>query len=396
MLNRILSIAAIFTGATLAWLFLSGSIAERTNESSSRLRDGVASTWGVRQEQKPPVVASFAPNTLPAIMEPLSSHIDANLNIDYRQKGLLWYSTYVVDFAGSYVYRNDSPQQQTATIRMDFPAEHAVYDGFTIQLNGQTAPFSSDRNGASFGTLLAPGESVTLRVAYRSRGMDRWVYKLGEGVTQTRDFTLRMKTNFADIDFPADSLSPTQKQETDSGWDLTWRYASLISGFQIGMTMPEKPQPGPLAGDISRFAPISLLLFFFMVFMVTTLRKIDLHPMNYFFLAAAFFSFHLLLAYLVDHIDIHVAFVICSAVSVFLVMSYLRLVAGFRGALVEAGAAQLVYLVLFSWTFFLDGFTGLAITIGCILTLLAAMQMTAGIQWANLFAEKKAASQPIN
>jgi hypothetical protein len=42
--------------------------------------------------------------------------------------------------------------------------------------------------------------------------------------------------------------------------------------------------------------------------------------MNYFFLAAAFFSFHLLLAYLVDHISIHMAFAVCSAVSVFLVV----------------------------------------------------------------------------
>jgi len=68
------------------------------------------------------------------------------------------------------------------------------------------------------------------------------------------------------------------------------------------------------------------------------------------------------------------------------VVSYLRLVVGLRAALLEAGAAQLVYLVLFSWTFFLNGFTGLAITIGCILTLLAAMQMTGRIQWAELFA----------
>ena len=59
---------------------------------------------------------------------------------------------------------------------------------------------------------------------------------------------------------------------------------------------------------------------------------IELHPMNYFFLAAAFFSFHLLLAYLVDHISIHVAFVVCSAVSIFLVVSYLRLVVGMRFA----------------------------------------------------------------
>jgi hypothetical protein len=60
--------------------------------------------------------------------------------------------------------------------------------------------------------------------------------------------------------------------------------------------MPEKLQPGPLAGEISFFAPASLLLFFFVIFIVTRLRGIDLHPVNYFFLATAFFAFHLLLA----------------------------------------------------------------------------------------------------
>lgn len=61
-----------------------------------------------------------------------------------------------------------------------------------------------------------------------------------------------------------------------------------------------------------------------------TIRGIDLHPMNYAFLAAAFFAFHLLMAYLVDHISIHVAFLISSAVSITLVVSYLRLVVGRR------------------------------------------------------------------
>jgi hypothetical protein len=51
-------------------------------------------------------------------------------------------------------------------------------------------------------------------------------------------------------------------------------------------------QPGPLAGQISYFAPVSLFFFFFLIFIITTLRGIDLHPMNDFFLAAAFFAFH--------------------------------------------------------------------------------------------------------
>jgi inner membrane protein involved in colicin E2 resistance len=126
------------------------------------------------------------------------------------------------------------------------------------------------------------------------------------------------------------------------------------------------------------------------MFILTTIRGIELHPMNYFFLAGAFFSFHLLMAYLVDHISIHAAFAICSAVSVFLLVSYLRLVVGMRFAALEAGLAQVIYLVLFSYAFFFRGFTGLAITLGAILTLFIAMQMTARVRWAEKFVERPA------
>jgi hypothetical protein len=68
------------------------------------------------------------------------------------------------------------------------------------------------------------------------------------------------------------------------------------------------------------------------------------------------------------------------------VISYLRLVVGMRFAAVEAGLAQLIYLVLFSYAFFWKGFTGLAITIGSILTLFLVMQMTGRIRWAEKFA----------
>ena len=169
-----------------------------------------------------------------------------------------------------------------------------------------------------------------------------------------------------------------------------WDYKNLVSGYQIGLGMPAKLQPGPLAGRISYFAPVSLLFFFFVLFVLTTIRGIELHPMNYFFLACAFFSFHLLMAYLVDHISIHAAFAVCSAVSIFLVVSYLRLVAGMRFAAIEAGLAQFIYLVLFSYAFFFQGFTGLAVTIGAIITLFVVMQMTGRIRWAEMFAPRSA------
>jgi inner membrane protein involved in colicin E2 resistance len=118
------------------------------------------------------------------------------------------------------------------------------------------------------------------------------------------------------------------------------------------------------------------------------LRGQNLHPMNYFFVAAAFFSFHLMLAYLADLIDINVAFVIAAAISVALVVSYLRLVGGMRFAQRQAGLAQFVYLVLFSYAFFFEGYTGLTITTGAVLTLFVLMQLTGRVDWGKVFREK--------
>ena len=56
-----------------------------------------------------------------------------------------------------------------------------------------------------------------------------------------------------------------------------------------------------------------------------------------------------------------------------------------RFALVDAGLTQLIYLVLFSYAFFFEGFTGLAVTIGAILTLFVVMQMTGRLRWEEKF-----------
>jgi len=46
--------------------------------------------------------------------------------------------------------------------------------------------------------------------------------------------------------------------------------------------------------------------------------------------------------------------------------------------------------VMFSYAFFLKGFTGLSITIGSVLTLFVVMQVTGRIRWTDKFAIKPA------
>jgi Inner membrane protein CreD len=410
LLRQLAALIFIFACASLAWMILGGTISVRTNDSNAQLHGQVASTWGTVQEQAPPTATytkteisevSYWENgksvtrstkTERQLLLPIqASRIQVNFHLDPRQKGLLWYSTYGVDFAADYDIHNSTDETQSVKFRLPFPAQKAVYDGLAMAVSGKPIPLTSNDLGAVGEAPIGPGEAATLHVAYRSQGLDRWRYKLSDGVAQVHGFTLVMRTSFKNIDFADDTLSPTSKQPVPGGWELTWQYSDLISGFQIGMTMPQKLQPGPLAGEISFAAPVSLFFFFFLMFIITTLRNIDLHPMNYFFLATAFFAFHLLLAYLVDHISIHAAMIIASVVSIALVVSYLRLVVGIRFAALEAGVAQLIYLVGFSYAFFWKGFTGLAITIISVVTLFVVMQATGRIRWSEKFAGRSVA-----
>jgi inner membrane protein involved in colicin E2 resistance len=404
VIKHLLAIAFIFVCTSIAWMILGGTIYTRTTASNSSLKGRVVSTWGSDQQQKPPEASFKRPEVRKVVTEkdgkkieeertvmvpvllPLErTRANAQIDLEHRRKGLMWYSTYGVAFAGDWSFENTSNTGQDVTFRLDFPATQAIYDGLAVTVDGRPVPFENSEKCLTARVFVPSAAKPVLHVEYRSRGLNEWRYAFGDGVAQVRDFQLQVKTNFDAIDFADNTLSPSKKQRAGTGWLLTWDYSNLVSGYPIALLMPEKLQPGPLAGQISLFAPVSLLFFFFVLWLLSAMRGVRLHPMNYFFLAAAFFAFHLLLAYLVDLIDVHAAFFISAAVSMFLVVSYLRLVAGLRFAAVEAGIAQFVYLVMFSYAFFFEGLTGLTITIGAILTLFIAMQLTGRYRWEERF-----------
>jgi inner membrane protein involved in colicin E2 resistance len=395
MAKRISAIVFIYVCTSIGWLILAGTVLVRTDTQSFRLREAVSRLWGTSQAQHAPVACytSSSPRSGGGDsskgkqhMSPKASDLNVDIVLEYRKKGLQWYSTYRVKFAGTYEFSNDSEHQRDLSVTFGLPAQNTIYDNFHFFVGEEEVENVDLQSGVVTAALaLQPGRTEKIRVSYESQGMESWYYDFGESVSQVRNFSLVLQTDFAGIDFPDDSISPTAKQRTSEGWQLSWKYENLLTGVRIGLVLPEKLNPGPWVARVTSAAPVSLFLYFFILFVLTTVRKIKIHPMNFFFIGTAFFSFHLLLAYLVDHISVHTAFWICSAVSVFLVVSYMRLVVGLRLAFVEIALSQLVYLVLFSYTFFFKGFTGLAITILCICTLFVIMQATGKTDWTEIF-----------
>src|ERR1700674_183273 len=123
--KRIFAIAAIFIFATIAWAILSATIFARTYGRDEGLRSRVGSTWGTAQTQAPPT-ASFQQSkwekqevttgtkttvktveTKEDVFLPLdSTRANVGLFLDHRLKGLLWYSTYKVQFQADYAFHN--------------------------------------------------------------------------------------------------------------------------------------------------------------------------------------------------------------------------------------------------------------------------------------------------
>lgn len=387
--RRLFAIIVIFALASAAWLVLAGSVQLRTASNTDRLGEAVSGLWGSPQMQLAPSFVS-SEGTRTARIDPVGTNISAKFDLTQRRKGLLWYATYVVDFAAAYRLHNAVARPEPVVMLLEFPDAQGIYDGFAVKVNGANVPVRYRDGKASATFVVAPGSDALVTTGYRTNGLERWVYQPSPGgVGVVKDFRLVMLTNFRDVDYPGDGVSPTHISREGSGWRLDWDYASVVSGRPIGLIMPTPPNPGPLVARITAFAPISLLFFFAAMVLLTSTSGVKLHPVHYGFLAAAFFSFDLLLAYLADQIDINLAFLVAAVTSVVLVLGYLRVVVGRSRALAEIAVAQFIFLVLFSYSFFFAGFTGLAITIGSVLTLAFFMAKTARLDWETVFPKRE-------
>jgi Inner membrane protein CreD len=389
-IKRLIVIGLITLGATAAWLTLAGEIAARSGTAEAELSPVVAKSWGPVLQQFPPLiwceeVSAGLPRTL---LQPLRSAIDVRLTYEPRRKGLLRYRTYFVDFKAEYQIKNPEATARTIAVDVNLPSADARYDAFKVVLNGDASERLPENGVIHASTRLEAGQEASLIISYRSAGMNQWTYAFNPG-QRVKNLKLAMTTNFADIDIPAGTGSPTSRLKTNGGWALRWDYSDVIGADPIAMGMPGVTVPADVARRVTLFAPLSLLFFFAFLVIVGLREGTYLHPVNYFFLAAGCFAFQLLFVYLVDLLPLTLAFLIAAAVSLLLVNGYLWLAAGPRFAKISA-AAQFTYMVLFSYSFFFRGLTGITVTLGAIATLGVLMAWTAKIDWNEALTNRSA------
>lgn len=393
--KRVIAIVLIFMLGVLAWVVLGQANWMRSQHTTSALSASVQSLWGSPIVQSAPRLTIKVPGTdRIRLVSPSSNAIEADIRLEQRRKGLLWYPTYTVDFKGRYEVTNEARIAQHIRLFFTLPSEQATYENVVLKIGRKTEQLDT-LIGYGFHRIipLEPGGSESIEVSYRTRGINSWTYLLSDRKGLVKALDLTVKTDFTDVDFSDGSLSPMRLVTRDDGLDIHWQASELITQQNIGIEMPQKLNPGPLAARMSFFAPVCLLFFFVLITSICVTRNIDIHPMHYLFVNAGFFAFHLLFAYTIDLINVHLAFAISAIVSVALVVSYLAKALGRSFPWKIAVFGQLVYLVLFSYSFFLKGMTGLTVTIASIATLAVLMRITAETDWSQVFVKRPRATR---
>lgn len=400
-IGRMLAICAVFLLGAAGWMILGNASEDRSLATHYALGQSVASLWGQPLTQLPPAITTRSPGaTARTTVAPSHAEVRARLDVKHRRKGLLWFATYKVAFEGQYEITNPGPVRQRYQVAFTLPDPQATYVGVQVRVDGEVKVARPRADGTVLVDITVPaqGKRVT-GFRYQTRGLDAWRYRPGSGRVALPSLDVAVTTNFADVDFPVGGLSPMSNELRDDddgvplGRQLVWRATDLLTSRDIAVDMPQRLNPGPVAARMSYFAPVGLLFFFVALAGIAVVRRLEIHPVHYLFVTAGFFAFHLLFAYLVDVVSLYGAFALAAAVSLGLVCAYLRGALGVGFPLAAGGLAQAVYLVLFSWSFFLPGATGLTVTIGAVMTLAVLMALTARTDWRRVFSAPSRAEQ---
>ena len=404
-IKKIVAIVIIFIITTIAWMILGTSNSVRTNTLSVSLKSQVANLYGGRLNIEAPrcytkIIRNetvLASNTRRTDFdyehhELIKSDVVIKVYLDQRKKGNLWFPTFKANFEGNYIFQADAQNKENYYLYSTLNSADSIYNNLLLKINDkEISNVLPLINKQEIPVTPLADNTIKLTVSYDATGLEDLYYLITperNTIAQINDFNLVISTDFDLYDFPSSMMSPTSKIKTENGHDLIWELNKTITGKNIGLIIPNKLNPGEIITRVSFFAPVSLLFFFVVLLMFSVMLKTKLHPMHFFFLAATFFSFHLMFSYFSDQLDIYLSFGISAVVSLILTVTYMRLISSKKMAFIYAPVIQIIYLIIFSFSFFFDGTTGIIVTICAVITLFILMQVTGKINWDEEFKGK--------
>lgn len=392
---RYVGLLLIFIAFSIAAAVLGARVAIKHDRVSATNEMGVSGRWGGAISQPAPVVTYLFE---PAIYDKEgnivkyevvqrkmpASDIDVDLSLSYRQRGQMKFPGYSVAFQATYVVENPFKESLPVYFNFPIPQHSGLLKDFIITVDGEVYKGDQDfSNGVDWQTFMVPGDTHTICIVYTSRGMGDWSYGLSTYQGDISYFRLHLISDFANIDYPEGTMAPEKMEinEDADKADLIWEFENLVSGQNIGVTIPQPVDVGKATASILFFVPLALIFFLGLILILTSIKGMTIHPMHYLFITGGFFVFHILMSYLTQLVPLFWAFGISFTVSAVMTVGYAALIRKGWVVMFSSALGLVLFQLGFSLAQFFPQVRGLMLALIIIAGLGISMGFTARVDW---------------
>jgi hypothetical protein len=366
----------------LGWLILAARLETRTHQAMYKQFNSVKQIWGGNLAQPMPSVRykRFGSDVSTLSKGEIhATNIAVTLQVDYRKKGLVYYTGYHAEFTGKYIIKNPEKENIYLSFLFPYPTRQGegVLQNVKLLVNDKEDIEDTEYqpNLALWTGLLGPSDTLNITVQYDGRGLNQFVYGF-EPNRQINRFTMKVDVKGAtNLDYPESTMPPTEPlQEIPEGKILVWKLDKALTQLNIGVILPDKLNVEKQLFVMMYRAPAFFLLFFISLIALIRLAKENLNFIPIAITSIAYFLFYPLFAYLVIYLGIIFAFLISFGSIGLLVFNYMRILYGLKMAL-AVGMAYLFYLGITTVAALLPTYTGLILTIEGVILLGVIMQV---------------------
>ncbi len=311
--------------------------------------------------------------------------------MNYRKRGLAYFSGFDFTFDGTYVAENGQPHD--IDVAFVFPIEvdksQVLLSELAFTVNEVPAPLDLGEQGNRlvWTGRLPVGGAATFRIRYRARGLESFVYRLDPSLP-ARDVTLNIAVEGGDnIDYPPYVLAASERSIGDGRAALTWRYPSLESGVALGVVLPSLKKYDELVATMSFRAFVPALAFFAALSLLGLRHRRRLSAPESYVAAAAFGFTFVLLAYLGAFMHFVLAWALTMSAFGAAVVLFLGRLFPEEKLRVLVGAWVATQVVPTA-AVLLPGYTGLIYTLELLAALLATMALITQQQVRALLSDR--------
>ncbi|MFH1150418.1 MAG: hypothetical protein V1748_08080 [Actinomycetota bacterium] len=363
----------VLVALAAGWLVMARQIHERTGRAVTEGRAAAAEIWGASVSQESPLV-SMAGNpqgTLP--LSSASGKVD--LTMDYRKRGLVYLTGFRATFDVNYAFRNSTAATVPVDFHLPLPAGGELFTALDLKgtiPGAETSYF--DASGIHWSGVLGPGQVKTLEAIYETRGLDNYVYHLPRSqALEVFDLTVTVDRG-GNIDYPLSTTAPTSKTTLGKKTTMTWDFNNVISGFDVGVTLPEHPDYAKDLVRLNLLGPALLIGMLALLWLMLYLKGWEPDLGSVCLTALAFFLVFPLASYLVSFMGIVPAYAIAASVGGAVILFFMTRTLG-AGSLPVSILALALFLGVFPFAIMADRYTGLVITAGLFVLVVASMEL---------------------